>query len=486
MYVDDIKLPEKKQNIDPMWKVLNKQVDLGEPTSSLDHVYLECTQMQCETRKDIVDNYRTMFESRISAGAKEKTTKPANTESFYVVPRYGRSCQEVCVERYCELANKTTQQLYKVSTPCIDDHQVKEEEEEMKSVGEMSDVCSQMVLKCVYLARIGRPDILWSVNKLARAITKWTRACDKRLARLITYIHFTSEHKQYCHVGNTAQQCQLDCFKTLTLQEILKIRNRLQVEHYAYFEATHLSQQVGCARNRHVYHTVQQSLKKNSPDLGLRMDGIPTLDLGELVSDVFHSNSNQKQDVKQARCDPLHGKASEKRVNSQRNNSGSQRHLELSHVDFVSSNMNSTCKGAMLYICEDNEAVIKMIKCRSPTPRHVSRTHNVALDWLFGRINADLKIQIRCVDSNNQLADILTKGHFTRDEWNHLLCLFNISLFSSQSCSEAMTKRPQEGDYEEKGRCQNKTGEKFGIEKPCRDLNSAIFDGIIQSGDFRT
>ena len=33
-----------------------------------------------------------------------------------------------CVERYCELANRTTQQLYKVSTPCIDDHHFKEEE----------------------------------------------------------------------------------------------------------------------------------------------------------------------------------------------------------------------------------------------------------------------------------------------------------------------------------------------------------------------
>ena len=33
MYVDDIKLAGKKQNIDPMWKVLNKEVDLGEPTS---------------------------------------------------------------------------------------------------------------------------------------------------------------------------------------------------------------------------------------------------------------------------------------------------------------------------------------------------------------------------------------------------------------------------------------------------------------------
>ena len=79
------------------------------------------------------------------------------------------------VERYCELANKTSQQL---STPCIDDNHFKEEE--MKSVGELSNACSQIVLKCLYLARIGRPDILWSVNKLARSITKWTKACDKR------------------------------------------------------------------------------------------------------------------------------------------------------------------------------------------------------------------------------------------------------------------------------------------------------------------
>ena len=68
MYVDDIKLAGKKHNIDPMWKVLNKEVDLGEPTSFLDHVYLGCTQRQCEVSQNIVDNYRTMFESRISAG----------------------------------------------------------------------------------------------------------------------------------------------------------------------------------------------------------------------------------------------------------------------------------------------------------------------------------------------------------------------------------------------------------------------------------
>ena len=82
-------------------------------------------------------------------------------------------------------------------------------EEAMKSVGELSQVCSQIVLKCLYLARIGRPDILWSVNKFARSITKWTKACDKRLSLLVSCIHRTSEYKQYCFVGNIAKQCRL-------------------------------------------------------------------------------------------------------------------------------------------------------------------------------------------------------------------------------------------------------------------------------------
>ena len=82
--------------------------------------------------------------------------------------------------------------------------------------------------------------------------------------------------------------------------------------------------------------------------------------------------------------------------------------------------------------------------------RHVSRTHRVALDWLFDRINVDSKIQIKYIDTKNQLADILTKGNFSRDEWNHLLCLFNISHFSSTVCSETMAKRSQHDSEEER------------------------------------
>ena len=85
-----------------------------------------------------------------------------------------------------------------------------------------------------------------------------------------------------------------------------------------------------------------------------------------------------------------------------------------------------------------------IMKGRSPTMRHVSRTHRVALDWLFDRINLDPKIQIKYIDTKNQLADILTKGNFTREEWNHLLTLFNINHFSSTSCIAAMAKRAQQ------------------------------------------
>ena len=100
------------------------------------------------------------------------------------------------------------------------------------------------------------------------------------------------------------------------------------------------------------------------------------------------------------------------------------------NIDHSTSNTMHSVSTAMLNVFEDNEAVIKMIiKGRSPTMRHVSRTHRVALDWLFDRINLDPKFQIRYIDTKHHLADMLSKGSFTRDEWVHLLRFLNIMNF---------------------------------------------------------
>ena len=155
-------------------------------------------------QQDIVDNYRAMFQSRISAGGTEKLPHSEIVRiSSWSYDMEGHA--KKCVEWYCVLANKTTQQLHKESTPCIDDHHF--QQKELKSVRELSQVFSQIVLKCLYLALIGRPDTLWSVNKLARSISKWTKACEKRPSRLISYIHLTCE-KTILSWGKQSQTMQ--------------------------------------------------------------------------------------------------------------------------------------------------------------------------------------------------------------------------------------------------------------------------------------
>ena len=115
VYVDDIKLAGKKQNIDPMWKVLNT-VDSGEPTSFLDHVYLGCTQRQCKISNDITDNYRTMFESRNSGGATEKITMLRKSEFLFVVLRHGVMWNDIVSWQTGRLNNSTKYLLHALMT----------------------------------------------------------------------------------------------------------------------------------------------------------------------------------------------------------------------------------------------------------------------------------------------------------------------------------------------------------------------------------
>ena len=190
----------------------------------------------------------------------------------------------------CELANKKTEQLYTVSTLCLDDHNF--QKEELETVGELSVVRSQMVLKCLYLARIGRPDFLWSVNKLALAVTRWTRACDRRLARLISYIHQTHDYRQYCHVGNTAQHCRLGLFQDSDFcwwPWRLKINLRVNLMYFG--SRTCVPKSWMCKKQTSVYHSSTWS-EIISLDAGLRMDGITTLDLWDVVIEVLHSSNN--------------------------------------------------------------------------------------------------------------------------------------------------------------------------------------------------
>ena len=151
-----------------------------------------------------------------------------------------------CVERYCELANKTIQ----------------------------------------------RPDILWSVNTLARSITKCTKACDKRLNRLISYIHHTCEYKRYCYVGNTAKQCRLGLFQDSDFAGDLEdSKSTSGGTLFVFGSRTFVPISWMCKKQTSVSNSSTES-EIISLDAGLRLDGIPALDFWDLIVAVL-GNTNQ-------------------------------------------------------------------------------------------------------------------------------------------------------------------------------------------------
>ena len=78
--------------------------------------------------------------------------------------------------------------LQQVATLCIDDHLIPPEDCETTG---LSAENAQIVLMSLYKARIGRLDLLWSVNTFARSVTKMNNTCDERLLILINYLNHT-------------------------------------------------------------------------------------------------------------------------------------------------------------------------------------------------------------------------------------------------------------------------------------------------------
>ena len=360
-----MKLAGKKQDISPTWMIQMKDVDLGEPTSFLDHVNWGCTHRECQISKDIVDTYRCMFESRISAVAVEnyKKRKPrgkldAETISSWSCDLEGHA--KKCVERDCELANKTTQQFTK--TRCMDDHQLKEEE--IGSVGELSIVWSQIVYMWhvfVDLIFFG----LWT-NLLVRSLNGQKLVTNVWRVWSLTFITHVNTGNIVVW-GTQHNNADLDCFGAPIMQETLKTRSQHQEEILCIFGShTFVPISWMCKKQTSVTHSSTEA-EIISLDAGLRMDGIPALDLWDLVIEVFHSIPNQTNKTKDVR-EPRWNPSANTQPNMRKQIPTTHTNLDLTNMDHVPSSGTPSGCNAMLYVFEDNEAVIKIIiKGRSPT-----------------------------------------------------------------------------------------------------------------------
>lgn len=253
---------------------------------------------------------------------------------------------------------------------------------------------------------------MWSVNMLAREVTRWTAACDRRLRRSISWMHHSGAHMQICYVGDKPSDCNLVRVSDASFAGDLKDSKSTSggvlclVDPNTYVPINWL-----CKKQTAVSHSTSES-EVIALDAGVRMEGLPALLLSDLVIEVFEPRAKPVQAPKLSVAESDFLKK--------------QTYDMFRSVDFVPPSLPITYGRAVLYILEDNDAVIKMcIKERSPSMKHVARTHRVNLDWLFERINRDPAVFMKFVETKEQSADILTKGSFTADTW---LVLCNLCL----------------------------------------------------------
>jgi hypothetical protein len=447
-YVDDYKLAGKAANIKPMWATLSKAgLELEPSVLSSQNTYLGSSQRELEpdakllsTKRELIERLtstkdlpkvqrnndalqqfnptpKTKAQRRKPKSERERTFSTSNVGcnatagkvSFYSYEMFGHV--EQTVERYCQLAGVSKEKLKLVATPCIDDHMIPPQEFETK--GDLSPVAARIVLKALYVARIGRLDIMWAVNMLAREVTRWTQACDRRLLRLISYMHHTQEHAQVNFVGDSAHECKLVYFSDASFAGDLKDSKSTSGGILVLAGPnTFVPISWLCKKQGAVSHSTSEA-EIIALDAGARMEGLPALSLWDLIIEVFSpAQAKKRSSVPSPSPDQI---------------SNDSLYEIFGSVDYVPPSLPITYGAASLFLMEDNDAVIKMVvKQRSPKLRHVARTHRVDLDWLFDRISNDPGCYIKFVGTKEQLADILTKGSFTADAWLTLLGLCQI------------------------------------------------------------
>ena len=69
--------------------------------------------------------------------------------------------------------------------------------------GKLAEHAACILMKCLYGARMARFDLLHATTSLACQLTRWTPECDRKLHRLICYIHTSKHLRMIGYVGNS-------------------------------------------------------------------------------------------------------------------------------------------------------------------------------------------------------------------------------------------------------------------------------------------
>ena len=264
-------------------------------------------------------------------------------------------------------------------------------------------------MKALSGARLVRFELLWPICSSAREVSKWTRACDKRLHRLMCYIHHTPDHSLESFVGDEAQHCHVVLYSDADFAgDLIQAKSTSGLYMAIVGPNTFAPVTASCKKQTCVSHSSTES-EIVAAEQAIRTEGLQALAFWELVTELLGTQPQK------AETHTILPKACEI-------NPYSGRFDPAKYFAYTRKPEQTT----RLIIAEDNEAVIKLVKkARSMALRHLPRTHRIDLNWLF-EVCSHPRVIMRYVHTKQQAADLMTKSINNPQTWENLLELAQI------------------------------------------------------------
>ena len=273
-----------------------------------------------------------------------------------------------CVDSYLALTNKSRKDLKPVSTPFLDEANVTDSPDN-EQAGTLQPIASKVLMKILYGARAARFDLLRAVSALATKVTKWTRLCDRQLHRLVCYINSSLDHMLVGYVGDSPDKLEINLYADADFagcQDTSKSTTGVFIAitgPNTFFPLNGVSKKQSC-----VSHSTPEA-EIVAADVAVRTEGLPALDLWETILG--------------------------RTVN----------------INFM----------------EDNQATIQIIKTgKSPTLRHLGRTHRVNISWLSETFSNVKNLVMQYCTSDKQCADVFTKAFTNQLKWKHATSMISV------------------------------------------------------------
>ena len=267
-----------------------------------------------------------------------------------------------CCNRYLEITGEKG--FKKAPTPYLEESTLPIDDYDTQGV--LQHCAAKLIMKAYWLARLNRPDVLRALNELSRRITRWSRNDDRKLHRVMAYLHCTKQFRM---------KCKLDPDSPWELMLFTDADHSSSAEHPYSTSGSLLVIGGGSSYFPISFQSKRQTAVSRSTTEAEAIS-LATAVFQDAVPTVDHLNEILGQEI------PL------------------------------------TC-------FQDNEATIAVVRNGwSIKLRHVTKTHKIDLSCLYDLFKDPLTFLVHC-PTDQQAADVFTKNLET-GKWDMALSMLRV------------------------------------------------------------